>query len=736
MHLAWTWKNRAPARPVGPIGRRLPCLAALAALCTGAAAAADPPEARALRIEKRIVLDGRLTEPAWTEAEPIGGFRQWEPHSGAPPTEPTDVRVLYDARALYIGIRCWDSQPEKIVATQMARDAMLNMDDRVEILIDSFHDGRNAYYFATNPLGAMVDGRITESSRPRLDWDAVWDVRTRIDGDGWTAEFRIPLRSIGFNPRSRWWGFNVARTLERLREESRWTAWSFDMEFYQVALAGSLGLFEGLSQGIGVDIKPFGLTGFTRDVTREGPWSGELDAGVDVFWRVTPNLISSTTVNTDFAETEVDRRQINLTRFPLFFPEKRDFFLEDAGIFEFAQDSRNREFIPFFSRRIGLVHGQEVPILVGSKLTGKVKRFDIGVLGIRTRDSGVAPARTFGVERVKANFWDQSYIGAIWTQGEPTGETENTMGGVDLRLFTSNFLGRGKNAGIMVYGTKTWTPELDGRDTGYGFEAAYPNDLIDVSYRWRVLGENYNPALGFVARRGIRVQALRTNFRPRPGFWHIRQMNHQLNYTEYYNRVYHAVESRGIFTAPLNWRFENGEHLEWNWVPTFERLFVPFEIRPGIVIPPGDYWFHRFRYEFNTATNKRWIFDMTYWNGSFYTGTNHDLRTAVLWRKGKRWNIFFELHQYFVDLEAGSFTSRLAILNLDYAFSPRLAVANFIQYDNESRNIGLQSRVRWIWRPGTEMYFVINHAWQQNTLDRFEALRTNFRVKMNYTIRF
>jgi hypothetical protein len=373
---------------------------------------------------------------------------------------------------------------------------------------------------------------------------------------------------------------------------------------------------------------------------------------------------------------------------------------------------------------------------VGSKLTGKVGRFDLGLMDVKTRDSNVAPGRNFAVGRIKANFWAQSYLGALITDGEPSGKTRNRMGGIDLKLFTSDFLGRRKNLGVILFGAKSATPELRGRDTGYGAEFTYPNDFVDVNYRWRVLGENYNPALGFVSRKGVRLQELRTNLRPRPSFWHIRQMNHQLNYTEYYSMRHRAVESRRIFTAPINWRFHNGEHLEYNWQPTFERLFVPFDIRPGISIPAGAYWTNRHRFEFNSAQNKRLMFDMTYWGGGFYTGTSHELRTAVIWRKDRRLSTSVELQQYFVQLKQGDFTTRLALFKFDYAISPYLAFSNFAQYDTVSRNIGLQTRVRWIWTPGNEMFFVFNHAWQQTTLDRFESLRTNFRAKLNYMFRF
>ena len=700
------------------------------------ASGAENPRAAAGRLPDRPRLDGDRIDIAWVEAAPIGPFTQREPKSGAPPTEPTEARVAFTKDHLYIVVRCFDSQPGSIVATQMSRDANLDRDDRIEVLLDTFQDGRNAYYFATNPAGALVDGRIAESGKPTLEWDGVWNVRVRIDREGWTAVMEIPFKTLSFNPRRSQWGFNISRTLARLREESRWASPSFDIQFNQVALAGTIEGLEGLSQGLGLDVRPYGLLGYTRDVTRQERVTGERDGGLDVFWRVTSNLVSSTTINTDFAETEVDTRQINLTRFPLFFPEKRAFFLEDAGIFEFAQNPRDREFLPFFSRTIGLVGGEEVPILVGSKLTGKVGRFDIGLMDVKTRGSEVAPDRNFAVGRIKANFWDQSYLGALFTDGEPTGETRNRMGGIDLKLFTSNFLGRQKNIGVIFFGTKSATPELKGRDTGYGAEFTYPNDFIDVNYRWRVLGENYNPALGFVSRQGVRLQELRTNLRPRPSFWHIRQMNHQLNYTEYYNMVHRAVESRRVFTAPINWRFHNGEHLEYNWQPTFERLFVPFQIHPGISIPQGSYWTHRHRFEFNSAQNKRLMFDMTYWTGGFYTGTSHELRTALIWRKDRHWNTSLEVQQYFVQLKQGDFTTRLTLFKLDYAVSPYLAFSNFVQYDTLSRNIGLQSRIRWIWTPGNEMFLVFNHSWQQNPLDRFESIRTNVRAKLNYTFRF
>jgi len=347
------------------LSRLAPVLLAAAhfLLLTFPAFAGEARKTTAIRVEgEDIRVDGILDEPVWREHPGIGEFVQVEPRQGEPPTESTLIRLVYDEDALYIGVYCYDSSPKTILATQMSRDSRLRSDDNIEILLDTFHDRRNAYFFQTNPNGAMVDGRITESSRPNVNWDGIWQVKVAIVEDGWTAEFEIPFKTLAFRPGDNSWGFNAGRELARIREETRWASPSLDIRFNQVAMAGSIEGLEGLSQGVGLDIKPYGLVGYNRDVEAEDQSRILADAGVDVFYRATNNLMSSTTINTDFAETEVDTRQVNMTRFSLFFPEKRAFFLEDAGIFQFGiqgsgggPDRRPPDIVPFFSRRIGLV---------------------------------------------------------------------------------------------------------------------------------------------------------------------------------------------------------------------------------------------------------------------------------------------------------------------------------------------------------------------------------------------
>jgi cellulose/xylan binding protein with CBM9 domain/uncharacterized protein DUF5916 len=694
-----------------------------------------------LPLDGDVRVDGVLDDAVWQEGATIGELLQADPHPGEPSTESTDVWVAYDSETLYVAIHCLDSEPKTILATEMSRDARLFYDDSVEILLDTYHDRRNAYYFSTNPAGALVDGRITENRYPDTNWDGIWNVKTRTDETGWTAEFQIPFKTLSFDPHSDTWGFNVARTLARKREESRWASPSLDFHFTQVAMAGSIDGLQGLKQGIGLDIKPYGLLGYRRDLEYPDKTGIVADAGVDIFYRVTGNLISSTTINTDFAETEADTRQVNLTRFPLFFPEKRDFFLEDAGIFEFGIRSsrgysrRAPDIVPFFSRRIGMVDGEEVPILFGQKITGKVGRVDVGVLDVMTRDSDIAPGRNFFVARTKANFWSQSYVGALVTHGEPTGETSNSVGGVDLKLATSDFLKRSKNFQLTMFGSKSSTPDVKSRDTAFGGEVSYPNDLLYTRYRWQKIGENYNPALGFVRRKGVRISSGMVSLSPRPEIWNIRQLGFMFYFTTYHNLVHDALETREMSIRPLEIEFNGGERFEYRIRPAFERLFEPFEIRDEISIPVGDYNFTSHEISYRSASNKRLRYDAEYQFGSFYTGNSDQLAMEVSWQNSHI-STSVGLEQYWVRLKEGDFDTRLALFRFDYSFNPLMTLSNFVQYDTDSQNIGLQSRLRWIIKPGNEVYLVLNQGWQESIMDRFEVLRTDVRAKVNYTFRF
>lgn len=725
--------------------------------------AEEPPVAKLHRVSAKIQVDGVLDEPVWRSNPYVDGFRQVEPRTGAPPTHSTRVWLAYNQDALYIAVRCHDSEPSRIVATEMSRDSRLFGNDQIEIVLDTHHDRRNGYYFATNPAGVLVDGRITENRFPNLEWDGIWMVRARIDDEGWTAEFEIPFKTLSFRPGLSTWGFNVARTVARNREMSRWASPSRDVRTFHLEKAGVIEGLEGLTQGIGLDIRPFGLAGFSRDIYHPDRMRPVQDAGLDIFYRITANLLATTTFNTDFAETEADVRQINLTRFPLFFPERRAFFLEDAGIFEFGLTGVQRgpgvgglmgggggggrfrqvDILSFFSRRIGLVKGEEVPLRFGQKVTGKLGRFDLGLMAIRTGEfeSAVSDLKlepqTLAVARVKTNFWRQSYLGAIFTHGDPTGSTSTRTEGLDLKLATSNFLNQGKNLSLTLFATRTATKGVQDGQASYGGELNYPNDFFMADARWMVIGQNYKPALGFVPRTGVRITSSTVAMGPRPEFWNIRQMTFGVRYTDYHHLAYGQSETRRIQVTPIQWRFHGGEILNYSWTPNMERLFAPFEIRPGITIPEGKYWNDTHRLMFFSSSSKPWSVRLEFETGAFYTGKRHMAGVDLTWRKNRHLNTSLEIEQNWVQLNSlGNFRALVTTYNLQYAFTPLIAVSNLVQYDTDSRDLGWQSRLRWIIKPGNEFYVVLNHAWKPDELDRMVAAQTHFRVKLNYVFRF
>jgi hypothetical protein len=713
-----------------------PVLAGFIEGASGAAGKDSPPRVSLLRASSRITLDGVLDEPAWAQASTIGELVQREPRPGVAPTEKTDVKLLFDANFLYVGAVCFDSEPDRIIGTQMARDAGLDDDDRIQILLDTFHDRRNAFYFATNPAGALEDGLIIENRNLNREWDAIWSVRVRRTRTGWTAEFAIPFKSLSFRAGQASWGFNFSRTIKRKIEEDRWAGARLDLSFFQVSEAGEITGLEGVSQGIGLDVRPFAAGRWLRrSATGDDTLTGK--PGLDAFHNLTPSLKLSATVTTDFGETEVDARQINLTRYPLFFPEKRSFFLENAGVFTFS--NTGNDVMPFFSRRIGLLAGQEVPLLFGIKLTGKVVRTDIGFLDVKTRDSSAAPGKNFLVGRVKQNLLRQSYIGAVFTRGDPANPTSSHTIGTDLRLGTSNFLGRSKNFLFDVFAVKSRNEGVSGNDWAYGLSANYPNDTLGLEFSWRDVQQNFRPALGFAPRTNVRRLFIGGEYDPRPrNFLNVRQMFHEVFYTRFTRLDNKQVESWRFFTAPINWRFNSGDRAEFNWVPTFERLFAPFEISTGVILPPGEYHFTRYRLEAYSASKRRLEARVTWWFGTYWSGRADEIRTFLQFKIPPRLVINFSTNQTFARLPQGNFVARVLSWRVNYSATPFVAISNLLQFDNESRNLGWQSRVRWILRPGNDLFLVFGQGWIQEPGGglRFRAEESKLSAKFQYTFRF
>ena len=727
--------------------KTLSYVAALLIVCLSAASspaiqantgAATDKRTTVTRAKSRITVDGLLSEADWLDAAPVGDILQRDPHPGEQATEKTELKLLFDDENLYIGVACYDSVPNRIIGTQMERDADLSADDRIEVLIDSFHDRHNAFYFSTNPLGALVDGLIIENGQLNRNWNAIWYVRTHRSDAGWTAEFAIPFKSIGFKSGEQVWGFNFSRTIKRKLEEDRWASPRLDLKFFQVSEAGEIHGLNGIHQGRGLDIRPFVSAKALHSVNTGTDLGSK--AGLDIFYNITPSLKWTTTINTDFGETEVDSRQINLTRFELFFPEKRSFFLENAGVFSVGQESDDEaDVIPFFSRRIGLLNGQEVPILAGTKLTGKQGPYTIGVIGIRTRETDFTEAKNFFVARVKRDFLKQSYVGAIYTEGNPERPFSSRTIGGDARLFTSKFLGNDRNFGVDGFVLKTANRDLSGKDYSYGIGVSCPNDLWSASASWKRIGENFQPALGFVPRSNVDKLSLGFEFDPRPkDFLNVRQMFHEFFFNHFRRIDKGRTESWRLFTAPINYSLNSGEHIEFNYAPQFERLFEPFEIAKGVVLPAGDYRFTRWRFEVNTASKRRWKFDNAWWFGTYWSGHANQFSTSFQYKIAPHLLMSAGWNQTFARLKEGNFVARVYTFRANYSVSPYLTFFNLVQFDNESKNMGWQSRVRWILKPGNELFLVFNQGWLQDELGgfKFRASETKLSGKFQYTFRF
>ena len=723
-----------------------------------------PPASRSAvvtEITSPIVIDGTLDEAPWRRSPKIGELVQRIPRAGARPTERTDVTLLYDKNNLYIGVMCYDSEPQRVLASQMARDASLNPDDRLSIILDTFRDQSNAFHFSTNPNGALVDGLVFANGETNEDWDAIWIVKTKRSSDGWSAEFAIPFKSLSFPAGQSVWGFNISRIIQRKLEEVRWTGARFQTQFFQVSEAGEITNLENIEQGIGLDVRPFiaqrwfhsGPTG--NDVVRGKP-------GLDLFYNLTPSLRLSTTVNTDFGETEVDDRQINLTRFSIFFPEKRSFFLQDAGVFNFATTgidqpggipSPGAEIFPFFSRRVGLLRGQEVPIDYGLKLTGRAGRTEIGVLNVRTREiPGVFDSNMF-VGRVRQNFLEQSYVGAIFTGGDPArpasrddpfapaSTSMSSTAGMDIRLATSNFLGTNRNMLVNAWGLKTNKEGVEDKNVSYGFGAHYNNDRFAGQFQWREIQENFDPELGFVQRSNVRMMRLGASFNPRPNpSSGIQQMFHDVFYTRFTRLDNGLVETWKLYFTLFDWHFMSGDsmHSLFDLNPTYERLFEPFEISPGVVLPPGEYRFTPMRIFFTSAQKRKLQGSIGLTFGNFWSGTAKTLQTGLRYQLPPKFVISLNSNQTFAQLPEGNFVARIFSTQINYAVSPFLSFANLIQFDNRSGNLGLQSRVRWTLEPGNDLFFIFGQGWIQEMGGFYDFRQQDSRLatKLQYTFRF
>jgi hypothetical protein len=694
--------------------------------------AQDRPAFRATPLAAPIRLDGRLDEPAWRAADSITTLIQVEPREGEVPAGRTVIQVLVSAEEILIGVRADDPDPSGITAFSRQRDADLESEDHIRLVLDTFLDGRSGYVFAVGAAGARYDALITnQGEEENSNWDAAWEAKVARTSTGWSTEIRIPLKSLIFKPGLDTWGFNIQRRVQRLLESSRWSGARRDWELGQTSRAGLLQGLPAFETGLGLTVRPSLTTGARNSATTEV--EGVFHPSLDVTKRVTSNLLGSLTVNTDFAETEVDTRRTNLTRFPLFFPEKREFFLDGADIFDFGL-SAAEDVIPFFSRRIGLYEGEEVPLLAGAKVSGRAGNTNLGALVTRTGDDGEAgvSAETMGAVRVEQNILRESSMGAILTFGDPAGNANAWTAGVDFTFQTSR-LGGDKNFLIGVWGVATDHDGLEGKRGAAGFKIDYPNDDWDALLLYKWIGDGFQPSLGFAPRIGVHQLLTGATRRFRPADGPVNDYSFGA-YSTLVTDLSGEWESWNLSVTP-NVVFRSGDEISLDFIGLGERLDEPFEVSDGVVIAPGAYSGIRTEVEVETASKRAIGAEVRYGFGAFYDGTLQMLRATIVARPIPTVALTLEGEMNRGQLPTGDFNADLLAFRARIGLSPDLDLSSYIQYDTGSRNLGSNTRLRWTFHPLGDLFVVYNHNLDRATggwsYDSNELL-----VKLKYGLRY
>ena len=711
-------------------------IALLSALVCGASTAAAQtdaaPELNVGVLPRDFRLDGILDEAAWASAPAIENLTMSEPTPGGAPSSLTRVRVLADPGAIVIGIICDDPNPSGIVSFTKQRDGLLDFEDHVKVVLDTFNDGRSGYIFQVNPAGARYDALINPGGADaNPDWDGIWDAATHRDEHGWSVEIWIPIQTLSFKPGATRWHFNVQRRIQHLQETDRWSAARPDWTITQTSHAGLLTGLPDFSVGLGLTVRPavLGGGGIPGPDVRA---NGEAHTSLDALKRLGPNVNASVSVNTDFAETEVDARRANLTRFPLFFPEKRTFFLEGSDIFQFGFGLGSR-IIPFFSRRIGLVGGEQVPIAVATKLNGRVGDTNFGALFAQTRAvTDVVPAASLAAVRLKQNVLRESSVGFIGTVGDPEGAKDSWLVGSDFTYQTSRLHGD-KNFRIGTSGQVMNRAGAQGDQTAVAARVEYPNDLWALWLGATRIGDAFQPSLGFVPRPGIYSYDMGIDYSPRPHNGWLRQAFPQFEPT-LVTDLHGRWESYEVFTAPINWRFESGDRVEFNIVPEGERFATPFDL-DGVMIPPGAYQWLRYRLEAGSALKRRFSAQATWRFGGFYNGSLDQFLLVGSWHPSGLVSIDLTGERDLGRLREGHFAETLTGTRLNLNLSTHLQASSFVQYDTSSVSLGTNTRLRWTFTPAGDLFVIYNHN-VHDIAERWQLDSNQFLVKLQYAFRY
>src|SRR5437870_2693752 len=673
---------------------------------------------QAKRVTDAIKVDGILDEPAWSLAQPATDFLQQQPNEGATASERTEVRVLFDDKNIYFGISAFDSDAAHINARELVRDADFSNDDTVSIVLDTYHDRRNGFRFVVNPLGTQQDALITDEGRDiNVTWNGSWISAGRIDDQGYTVEIEIPLTTLRFKEGIQSWGLNISRIIRRKNEENLWTSWQRSFGLERVSQAGELSGVDEIKRRRLYEVKPYVSGGWREGVPQVG--APGFDAGVQgkvglevAKVGITPSLTAEFTANPDFGQAEVDNQIVNLSRFSVFFPEKRDFFLENSGIFLFGRQGANQA---FFTRRIGLTdNGAPVPIDYGVKVTGKIGPYNLGFLQVQTRKLGETstsfgiPRQQFSVLRVKRDILKRSYIGAILVnrQGATAmgGSNYNRVGGADAEFnLTDHYK-------VKAFWMGSATPGVRSGAGSSRLESIFENDLYRFITVYEDVGAKFNPEAGFIERNAIHQYFGQLAYKPRPKFIpHVQQMEFETQ-IEYYTDRAGQLATR---QTELSWDtiFKNSSEFFFRPIEAVNDVLTePFQIRPGIIIPAGTYQFNRPRVSFTSDLSQRIVFTRREKWGDFYSGTRDETSGGITWRPNS--HLLVDLSESYnrVRLREGNFTTSLFSGRLNYNFSRKLLTSALIQLNSAARLSVINVRLRYIYRPNSDFFIIYNQS--------------------------
>jgi len=700
----------------------------------------------AFQVDEAPIIDGQLNDDAWAFGTAIEDLHEVVPLEFGPPSEKSVIFVVYTRDALYIGARFFDSEPEKISAQVLAQGDFSFGDDSFTVILDPFNNGRSGYAFDLTANGVRNQAVFANVTDENWQWDGIWHGAAVRDDEGWIAEIEIPFKTLSFNPNNQTWGLNFIRYIGRKAEQIGWVSAN---RRQNPANSGSLTGIRNIEQGLGLDVVPGLKATKAKNHSTGATWS-DTEPSVDLFYKVTPAITAALTVNTDFSGTGADERQINLTRFALFFPERRGFFLQDTDIFEFGRisggDYSSQSTIsrvelesgrPFFSRRIGLgLNGEAVDIDIGGKLTGRPGQWDFGMLAIRQAAYSGLDASDLFVARLAANVLDASRVGLILTHGDPNSNLENTLAGVDFRYSNTRF-GNGRTLEGSLWYQQSETDGVSGNDAAFGFSLGTPNaEGIRSRIGYKEIQENFFPALGFVNRLGVRDMTIEGGYTWFTNWSKVRSVHSGIDFQRI-EEISGRVQSEMINLRALEVEGGAGDSFGINYYLLTENLESEFEISDGIVIPSGEYEYEQYCLNVKSAEHRKVSVKADYCGGEFFDGDQVATGAQILWRPSPHFRLATSYRYSEIRLPYGEFITRLMSLRANVAFSNKWVWENLVQYDNVSHGLGVNSILRYVPRTGREIVFVVNQEYVDLLRDRsFVKIYDEMTFKITYTFRF